>query len=60
MTWFTREGRYVLRKALTDFLQGWIPSYQQRQSRQMAESQYEHLRRLYKRPKFRWPRARIQ
>jgi len=57
MTWFTREGRYVLRKALTDFLQGWIPFYQQRRSQQMAESQYQRLRRLYKRPKYRWSRG---
>ena len=53
-TWLTREGRYVLRRALTDLLLGWLPSYQQRRTQQMADNQYQHLRRLYKRPKYRW------
>ena len=60
MTWLTREGRYVLRRALTDLLLGWLPPYQQRRTQQMAEtvdSQYQQLRRLHKRPKYRWPRG---
>ena len=56
-TWLTREGRYVLRRALTDLLLGWLPSYQQRRTQQMADNQYQRLRRLYKRPKYRWSRG---
>ena len=53
----TGEGYRPLRKALTGLVLGWLPSYQERRSQQTADSQYQQLRRLYKRPKYRWSRG---